>query len=358
MNEKVFFVGPYPHPVTGQSIAFKEVYDNYNGFALLCDTTKFSDSKLLNTFYCLFRIPYVFLFFKFDKVYFTCTRSKFGFLKDFQLLLFCMIFNKKVINHLHGADFLDFYEKSGLLKNLIKWSYSKISVSIVLMPAMKEQFVSFPKMEIIVVPNAYPLEFDSINIDILDKKKQILYLSNIIETKGIFIFLDAIEKLLFEYQDIIVKIAGKPMSDKISNVKTVENKFNYKYSVLKIKYPERLFYLGSVEGLKKNQVLKESSIFVLPTYYKTEALPITIIEAMRFGNAVITTKHNYLGDIINESNGFLVEPKSSLDLYEKIKKLLNDENKLRIIQSNNISHAIDNYSPISFISQVNEIINA
>ena len=29
-NKTTLFFGPYPLPLTGQSVAFKEIYDNYN----------------------------------------------------------------------------------------------------------------------------------------------------------------------------------------------------------------------------------------------------------------------------------------------------------------------------------------
>lgn len=357
VKTKVLFFGPYPPLITGQSISFKEVFSGFEGSKILFNTTKFKDNRTLNTLYCLFILPMVFICKRFDKVYFTCTRSYLGFLKDFQLLFLCKLFNKKVINHLHGADFIDFYEKSGFLKGLIKWSYSQITVSIVLLPAMKDQFITFPKMEVKVVPNAYPSEYENINIDMSDKKKQILFLSNLIETKGILIFLEAVRQILAEYPNVIVKIAGKPMGDEVSDFKKIEKKFNQLYMSLKENYPDRIFYLGSISGIAKTQVLEYSSIFVLPTYYKTEAFPISIIEAMRFGNAIITTNHNYLSDVINEKNGYLIKTKSSVDLVTKLKYLLSDNEKLEQIQRFNINESLKKFNPLLFKNEINKIIS-
>jgi len=354
---KVLFFGPYPLPITGQSISFKEAFTGFEGNKILFNSTKFEDHKIFNTLYCLCLLPFFFIGKRFNKVYFTCSRSYPGFFKDFQLLFLCKLFNKKVINHLHGADFMDFYANSGFLKSLIKWSYSKINTSIVLLPAMKNQFAAFPKMEVVVVPNAYSSEFENIKVDVSNKKKQILFLSNIIESKGVLVFLNAIKKILAEYPDVIVKIAGNPMGDEISDLKTIEYKFNKFYLPLKDNYPERIFYLGSISGLAKIKVLEESSIFVLPTYYKTEAFPISIIEAMRFGNAIITTNHNYLTDVIGEENGFLVDVKSVDDLVLKLNVLLSDNENLVKIQKFNISDSLKKYNPLSFNRQINKIIS-
>ncbi len=355
---KVLFFGPYPLPITGQSIAFKEVFTSFEGDKILLNSTKFKNNKTLNTLYCLFLLPLVFISKRFDKVYFTCSRSYLGFLKDFQLLFLCKLFNKKVINHLHGADFANFYNNSGKLKPLIRWSYSKVNSSIVLLPSMKSQFVSFPKMNIEIVRNSYPSEFEDVAIDLNEKKSQILYLSNLMESKGILIFMESIKEILENYPTIVVKIAGAPMGDYIASAQEIKLKFEGKYDSLKQFFPNRLFYVGVVFGLEKQKILAESSIFVLPTFYPTEAFPLTIIEAMRFGNAIITTNHNYLNDVVNEDNGYLVKTNSVEDLTEKINLLLLNKIKLKNIQKHNILEAKEKYAPKIFNREIASIITS
>lgn len=355
---KVLFFGPYPGSLTGQSISFKETHDSYKGDKIILNTTKFGNNRLLNTLYCVLILPFVFLFQNFTHVYFTCTRSKLGALKDIQLLFLCKLFDKKVVNHLHGADFKFFYNNSGIFKPLLKYYYKEINISIVLLPSMKEQFSDFPKMKIEVIENCYSTEMDNFKIDFLSKKKQILYLSNLIFSKGIFVFMEAAQQLLRDDLDVIIKIAGVPLDDDFMSKKEVSVKFLLIYKNLKIKYPDRIFYLGSVKGVKKSTVLLESSIFVLPTFYKTEAFPLTIIEAMRFGNAIITTNHNYLSDIINTSNGELMIVNSSLDLVEKVRMLFLNSKELIKIQYHNAEEAQLKYSPLIYNLAINKVINS
>ncbi|SFF58725.1 Glycosyltransferase involved in cell wall bisynthesis [Halobacillus alkaliphilus] len=83
---------------------------------------------------------------------------------------------------------------------------------------------------------------------------------------------------------------------------------------------------GSIEfpGETKDVIpyLKESSVFVLPTYYR-EGLPRTILEAMAMARPVITTDWPGCRDaVINEKNGFLIQPKDSVNLAEKMKILI------------------------------------
>lgn len=357
MINKTLFFGATPPPYTGQSISFTQAYNNFKGEKILFCTTKFESYKLINSIYSFICLPIIFLFYRFDNIYFTCTRSNFGFIKDFQLLLLARIFKKKVVNHLHGADFLHFYENSGFLKKIIKWSYNKINTNIVLLPSMVEQFKDFPDSNIKVISNCYSPDYSSFKMDFSKKKTQIIFLSNLLYSKGIFLFLKAISKLLKIHDDLVVKIAGLPMADEYMSVKEVRTKFAKESQKIKIIYPNRFHYLGLVQGENKQNLLEESSIFVLPTFYKTEALPLTIIEAMFYGNAVITTKHNYLGDIISIKNGCLVKPKSHEDIVKSVSLLLNDKCNLSKIQLFNHNEAIKRYNPKEYYNNINRVID-
>ncbi|WP_218599657.1 glycosyltransferase family 4 protein [Polaribacter sp. NJDZ03] len=356
-QSKILFFGPFPEPYTGQSISFKQVFENFNSDKILFNTTNFKKNKIINSLYCLFFLPIVFVFYKFDKIYFTCTRSKFGFIKDFQLLLFAKIFNKKVVNHLHGADFIDFYKNSGFLKKLIRWSYNHINTNIVLLPSMKDQFNEFSSSKIEVVANCYSSDFKDYKVDFSLKKKQLVFLSNLIYSKGVFVFLEAIKELLDKDKDLIIKIAGLPMGDELMSTKNVSIKFKEISEELKLLYPKRFLYLGVVQGKDKEDLLKESSIFVLPTFYKTEAFPLTIIEAMYFGNAIITTDHNYLKDVIDLKNGALIKTKSFNDIVDNVTILFQDKKRLQKIQGFNHKEAMLKYNPNTFDMKVGEIIN-
>ena len=356
-KEKVLFFGPIPEPYTGQSISFKQVFENFNSKKILFNSTKFKNYKVLNSFYCLCVLPFIFIFNKFDKIYFTCTRSKLGFIKDFQLLLLAQIFKKKVVNHLHGADLVSFYNNSFFLKGLIKWSYNNIDANIILLPSMKDQFSIFKTSKIYTVYNCYSSDFENYELELSLKKKQVVFLSNLIFSKGIFVFLEAISKLLVKDKELVIKIAGLPMGDEFMTSKKVEVKFNEISQTLKNQFPDRYFYLGMVKGSDKEELLKESSVFILPTFYKTEAFPLTIIEAMYFGNAIITTNHNYLNDVISSKNGALIEVGSFNEIVNNIILLFQDENRLQKIQKFNHEEALLKYNPKAFDFKVGEIIN-
>lgn len=89
---------------------------------------------------------------------------------------------------------------------------------------------------------------------------------------------------------------------------------------------------GSIElpGEVKDPVAyyNAASVFVLPSYYR-EGLPRTILEAMSCGRAVITTDWPGCRDAVTDGeNGFLVEPKNSSALAERMLTLAIDRELL------------------------------
>ena len=65
------------------------------------------------------------------------------------------------------------------------------------------------------------------------------------------------------------------------SLEDIKNAFNEKYELLRSQFSTRICYLGVVKGNEKSQLLFESTMFILPSYYPAEAFPISIIEAMR-----------------------------------------------------------------------------
>jgi glycosyltransferase involved in cell wall biosynthesis len=81
-------------------------------------------------------------------------------------------------------------------------------------------------------------------------------------------------------------------------------------------------YLGQTDDVRP--YLADSSVFVLPSYYR-EGLPRTILEAMASGRAVVTTDMPGCRDPIDAGqNGFLVRPQDSQDLASALLRFIDD----------------------------------
>lgn len=356
-RKKILLYGPVPPPFTGQSIAFNDVFENLAFDKILINTVFWGDSKILNTIYTVLLTFYTFLFKKFDLVYFTCSRSNAGFIKDFFLIALSSIANKKIVNHLHGADFNEFFIKSGFLKPFIRYSYNRVNASIILLDKMRDEFKEFPDMKLFTVHNCYSKIFDSVDIS-KETQINILYFSNIMASKGILQFLDSAKFVLERYRNIKYLVAGSFFCDDIKSKKEIKHLFEKKIGEIQYEFgSDAICYLGILSGLDKVKIFQQSSIFILPTFYKTEAFPITIIEAMRTGNAIISTHHNYIPEILNEKNGILVSKYSVEELTEAQFYFIEHPAILQRVQNFNINYSSLYYSPTNYISQIEKIIS-
>ena len=145
-KKKILFVGPYPPPVIGQATVFKTVYDNFNG-SLLLNTKKFNNS-IINFIYYIFRLLILLKKHEISKIYFTCSRSFTGSIRDIILLYFAKRIKVQTINHLHGSDFKELTSNIPKLYKKIFYHYYKyVNCSIVLTNKMKHQFEDFEDMK-------------------------------------------------------------------------------------------------------------------------------------------------------------------------------------------------------------------
>ena len=151
----VIFVGPKLKPITGQSLAFFNIKENFHGNKLVVEYGGNGIFSHINSILSgLLKIFIYFLKYRNATMYITTSRSKLGFLRDAAFINLARLFSVRIVNHLHGADFKDFYLSSSYaLKKMIDFTYKKISVSIVLLPRMKEQYDMFPNMKIVHINN-------------------------------------------------------------------------------------------------------------------------------------------------------------------------------------------------------------
>jgi glycosyltransferase involved in cell wall biosynthesis len=167
------------------------------------------------------------------------------------------------------------------------------------------------------------------------------------EEKGIFDLLEALrilEEKGFEYE---AKIAGNLYTTNEKKIQTYINTL------------KNTKYVGVVSGKNKKDLLLWSNIFILPTFYKMEGQPISILEAMATGNIVLTTRHAGIPDIFqNEINGYYVEKNNSNSIVETIQSLDIKSEKFQAILRHNYVFAKKNYSVENFINNIINIFEA
>ncbi len=352
----ILFVGTVPPPYHGQAIAFSTAYRLMDGTKYLVNQNFETKPIYTKVFFLLFsflKIWYYLLFKKIDIVYFACSRSTLGSIKDIFLVYSTKLFGLPIVNHLHGARMKVFMDKlPSFYRRVISNVYSQIDTSIVLLDSMKNEFHQFwPKMNVQVIANFYSEEFNSIRQQKQHANINIVYLSNIIYSKGILDLLDAFIDLSSEQEDVKLIIAGDFMGDEYYSQKEIEKLFLKKLEKL-----PNASYIGVINGMDKVNLLATSDIFVLPTFYSMEAFPLSIVEAMRTGNIIVTTNHNYLPEIVTTDIGYIVPPSSPKEISSTLNNIISNPTQMEMTQKYNISYAINHYNVEQYIQHLNIVM--
>ena len=78
-----------------------------------------------------------------------------------------------------------------------------------------------------------------------------------------------------------------------------------------------------------DEILGEGDVLCLPTYFEGEALPLSIIEAMSYGTAIVATRWRAIPSLVDGTNGMLVPPRDSAALAEVLAMLAADRELVR-----------------------------
>lgn len=281
-------IGPADGGVTGQSECLKKIKNSYSGSKLISNGGEglLFIHKVVLALLAVCQLTYLTITNHDSKVLFSVSRSPEGFIKDLPIFAVCYIMRIDTLLHIHGNDVGKLFEcKYVWLNKLAKFFYSKADAIIVPSPFMKSQFSIIPNVPIKILPNFHDVE----DID-LDRKRtelsgarKLLYLSSVMEDKGIFDVLSCYERLIESPYELELHIAGPMM-------------LGAEAKALFFKKLEQLggFYYGTVKGKVKSKLLSEADVLIFPSKYQTEAAPLVILEAMSTETAVLVYSHNYI----------------------------------------------------------------
>jgi glycosyltransferase involved in cell wall biosynthesis len=243
-------------------------------------------------------------------VYIPISQTTLGYLRDAWFIVIAKIFRRRVVCHLEGGNFKNWYDVAGpFMRWFVRRIHSLVDGQIVLGKTLRYLFDGIVSHEkIYVVPNGRDF---NISFDIKKHSNtKILFLSNFIRTKGVLEALRAVELVFKNCSQIEAVFAGSWMD------KRTKTEFE---SFLKENPHLPVVLEGPVYGEKKYELFASSDIFVFPTYYPSEGHPWVIVEAMAAGLPIISTNQGAITEsVIAGVNGFLVEKKNPQQIAEKI----------------------------------------
>ena len=253
-------------------------------------------------------------------------------------------FSVPVINHIHGAEFDEFFTNaSERKKRLVAKIYKKCDVIIVLSREWKNKLKSEIKgLDIRVVEN-----FSIVPDDLTapeNRENIILFLGYIGKRKGVYDIPDVVKNVIDKKPDVKFILCGNGEVEELRKVVKNNNLENY----IELK--------GWINSRQKEDLLNRSKIYFLPSY--NEGLPMSILEGMAYGLPVVTTNAGGISSVVSTGiNGYVYEPGSILNFANSILKLLNDQNLCKVMYQNNIDKITRKYSLETNVRKISAIYN-
>ena len=338
--QSVIMVGPYSGPVTGQKVAFVEACRAVKA-QFIVDAYFRSPREVvrywLNLTLAFFRTS--------GAVYITTSRSFSGFwVRDFPVFFFAWIFRRRIVNHLHGNDFVFFRENCGpFTRFYVDFFYSLISISCVPAKSLAFHYRRYPFL-IEVVPNFYE---NGLGLVRLPKQYsqglKVLFFSNFIPSKGFSIVFSACERLVSKGYKINLTMCG-------SVLQTGAQAEFINEQIESMARRNWVTILGPTFGSEKLRVFEASHVVVLPSVYPTEASPISLIEALAAGCFVISSDQGAIPELLDGACASVVSPDFSA-VADALEAFFALEDK-RSIELTNRQHARKNYSVCAFRSKI------
>ncbi len=248
-----------------------------------------------------------------------------------------------IINHIHGSEIDNLYTyASKRKKRLVETCFDKCSYLVVLSEEWKNNLqVVNTKTPKIVIENYSTIHKDCLRMK-NNSPKKILFLGFITKLKGCYDIPEIAERVIKDYDNVKFILAGSGEQDKI-------------IKILREKNLEKYFYFpGWIKEQQKQGLLQCSDVFFLPSY--TEAMPMSILEAMGYGLPIVASNVGGIPQLVQENkNGFLVNSGDKEKFAKRLLQVLeNNEEAFRMGQ-NSIEIAETQYSKRIHLNKIVEL---
>lgn len=343
---RILYIATFPPPVHGSAVVSMQIKNSklinneFKGDYVNLGTSRKMDEIgkggiILNTIKFLrfigtyLRTVWLLLTHHYDLCYCAITINGVGFLKDAPYVMLCHLFGRKVVIHQHNKGLNRFVNRP-----LYKWLYRKVyhNAKVILLSEYLFDDISaiVDKKYVMICHNGIKPTYNEFKNNMIPHKSNvisseriildkgvphILFLSNLIESKGCLELLKACEILKKRDCLFFCDFVGgdtKEISETRFNLEIVNRGLN-----------DCVKYHGRKYGSDKDLFWSQTSIFVFPTYYYNECFPLVLLEAMEKSVACISTDEGGIRDIIiNGETGYIVPKQNPFALANAIEQLL------------------------------------
>lgn len=322
---RMLFILHLPPPVHGSSVVGQQIrqsgvipagwdptFINLNTSPSTDAIGRWSLRKLFTYAGILLRTLLALIFQRPQLAYLAMTVKGGAFLKDTGVVFLIKLFRVPIVYHLHNK---------GVANCQHRWPYRWIypcvfrNCRVILLSKHLYPDVSrfVPENAVEICPNGLPdtagrfsRQYES------GETPVILFLSNLIESKGVFILLEACA---------LLKKRGVVFRAEFIGGEADVTAERFAQRVRELALMDEVAYLGRRYGADKAGAFEGADVFAFPTHYETFGL--VNLEAMQYRLPIVTTPEGGIPDVVVDGeNGFLVPQRDATALADKLETLL------------------------------------
>ena len=252
------------------------------------------------------KVLFALLSFRPDKIYFTSSVRGIALYRDVLLSstwkLYSLFKNISIYYHYHTKGVKDFVSSSTFKLKLTNFFVKNVHL-VLLSPLLASDFEKVTTYkDILYLPNGVENTFTENAFETYITQKDfktvhILYLSNMIKSKGYFEVLKLAEQN--KETSYHFHFAGGWQND------VDEKEFSNFITMHKLE--KNVTFHGFINGVQKKALFEKANIFIFPTRYKNEAFPLSVLEAFSYGLPVLSTNEASIPYIINQKSGITID---------------------------------------------------
>jgi glycosyltransferase involved in cell wall biosynthesis len=321
---RLLMVGPLPPPVGGTTVFFRDLV------AALCLDTRFEvrvvnisrgdsvHSRLQNIWAALKTLVLVTRWgFGTDVISFHASqRGRFLF----GPIIFCLarLLGKPIIMRVFGGAFDQQYQAvSPLHQRLMRHTYFQADICLFETQHLTAYFRQLPIRRAEWFPHyTQAVEQGVAHAPLRTYCRKLVFIGRVTRTKGIDAILEAAPLL---ETGVTIDLFG-PLYD------------GYTADAFQKGGAGRITYGGVLEHGELIERLKGYDALVLPTFHDGEGYPAVILEAFAQGLPVITTRWLSIPEIVDETCGILIEPRSAQAFADAVNRLCSDDTLYQRLQ--------------------------
>jgi len=272
-------------------------------------------------------------------------QTKYAMLRD-GLPLFLRRRSRKpaaVVIGLNGSEFMRWTADSQETKWFLRIAHAAQKITVVGPNQQKHLHqLGIPHHKLLHVDNACPMP--PLTWSQSQEKHQnqeplrLLFLSNLIEAKG---YPEFIESMVALSQNTDIKmeavLCGKLVSmtrdSRFASPQAAEQWIETQLDRINQSGSLSIKWIKGAFGIEKQKLFAWAHIFILPSRYKTEAQPISILEAMASGCAVITSTVGEIPNTVNPETAVLLQDPNPNQIAQAVRQLSDTETRLQMVEA-------------------------